>query len=443
MKTLRSLFQLAIWAALCVQPAAADLLLFPYGANQRGFVACLELPSLNYEVYMPPAYSTNGPPLPILYTYRPSGGGMVTQFRAVCSNLNIILVGVVGPANTNTNVVYRESYAVARDIRRRVLFDPTAEFAAGFSGGGLNSYRFSRMRAQHVSGVFAMAGWLGVSNINPYKPVDGVQTNLLVARATGNSDTSAIFYNSLDGPFLNSCGAVVQDWFFDGGHVVAPDSVKLECLSWLVANRVPAGATDRADAATLAAGWRAQMNAGQHETVLRECVAMLMARPRSWFAYQAQLILDDLLSRYTLFRSLNMEALASGDFAQEMFFYTMHGASQAGDMNRYHSALKALTGCTPVLIDRVPDIRQFLATFGFPVPRPEMIPGATADTLSVLLRKDTPGLMYSLESRAQMEAGVWQPAAVSPQETNTTWRASVPAGPGVDAGYHRLNATLP
>jgi hypothetical protein len=34
-------------------------------------------------------------------------------------------------------------YAVTRDIRERVLFDPTAEFAGGFSGGGECSYMLS------------------------------------------------------------------------------------------------------------------------------------------------------------------------------------------------------------------------------------------------------------------------------------------------------------
>ena len=54
------------------------LLPFPLSANQRGTVRCLERPSVTYDIYLPPAYSTNGAALPILYTLNPGGGGMVS-----------------------------------------------------------------------------------------------------------------------------------------------------------------------------------------------------------------------------------------------------------------------------------------------------------------------------------------------------------------------------
>ena len=49
--------------------------------------------------------------------------------------------------------------------------------------------------------------------------------------------------------------------------------------------------------------------------VLRECVAVLMSQPRSWNAYQAQLVLDDLEADYDTFRTLAVDNLAQGDFA--------------------------------------------------------------------------------------------------------------------------------
>jgi len=147
------------WSAF---QASADLLPFPWSANQRGYVFCLEKPSLSYYVYLPPAYSTNGPALPILYTFNPDGGGMVPALYSVCKQQNIICVGILGSQNYgSTDIWMRECAAVSRDIRHRVLFDPTAEFAGGFSGGGLASYVYSRFRAQHVAGVFTMAGWVG------------------------------------------------------------------------------------------------------------------------------------------------------------------------------------------------------------------------------------------------------------------------------------------
>src|SRR5215469_14340255 len=159
---------------------------FPLSANSRGTVTCLANPSYTYDIYLPPGYATNGTPLPILYTMWPTGGGMVSQFQAICGSMNIICVGITGTSNTlPLDRVLREFYSDALDIEQRVLFDPTAEFCAGFSGGGEFSYEFSRFRSQHVSGVLSMSGWLGrlngpgLTNVNYYSN-DRLQTNLLI-----------------------------------------------------------------------------------------------------------------------------------------------------------------------------------------------------------------------------------------------------------------------
>src|SRR6185312_14882685 len=146
-------------------PAFGNLLPFPLSAGQRGTVICLENPSFTYDIYLPPAYSTNGPPLPIFYTMYASGNGMVGTFTNSCANLNIIVVGLTGIKNgVPWDKVFREIYAVTLDVRHRVLYDPTAEFAGGESGGGECAYMFSRVRSQHVSGLFEMAGWLARYN---------------------------------------------------------------------------------------------------------------------------------------------------------------------------------------------------------------------------------------------------------------------------------------
>jgi len=202
----------SVTVTLTVYPSlpSTGLRPFPLSANQRGTVACLENPSYTYDIYLPPAYSSHGNPLPIFYTMDPSGGGMVSTFQSICSSLNIICVGITGSRNGRTWILeLPEMYAVTRDIRERVLFDPTAEFAGGLSGGGECSYMFSRLRAQHVAGVFEMAGWL--ARISPqYYGIDRVQTNLLDARTTGTTDTGATFYNPLDSNYLATCGVVIR-----------------------------------------------------------------------------------------------------------------------------------------------------------------------------------------------------------------------------------------
>jgi hypothetical protein len=303
-------FSLLIACTVIVSTAFAGLLPFPLSANQRGTVTCLENPSYTYDIYLPPAYSTNGTPLPIFYTMYANGGGMVSTFQSTCSSLNIIVVGITGTSNgVPWDKVLREIYAVTRDVRQRVLYDPTAEFVGGFSGGGECSYMFSRFRARHVAGLFEMAGWLGRGNLGAsvsYYGTDRVLTNLFIARITGTSDTSAIFYNPFDSNYLATCGAVIKDWSFSGGHTVPPTSSLAPCLSWLVSHRIPAGPNDQSNALALATDWQSRITAGQQESVLRECVSNLMIQPRSWFAYQAQLTLDQLMTNYTAFRSLNV-----------------------------------------------------------------------------------------------------------------------------------------
>ena len=469
------LVALLLGALLFSSPAFA-LLPFPLTGGQRGTVTCLESPSVTYDVYLPPAYTTNGTALPILYTFNPGGGGMVSDFQSVCASLNIIAIGVIGSANSNTwNSEFRQYYAVSRDVRQRVLFDPPAEFASGFSGGGECSYMFSRLRAQHVAGVLAMGGWLGRINGGPhvnYYSIDRVQTNLLVARTTGTTDTNTIFYNPFDSNYVATCGAVVKDWSCSGGHSSAPDSVKTDCLSWLLSQRSPAGVSDRSNSVVQAADWRSRTTAGQPESVLRECVATLMSQPRTWNSYQAQLVVDDLMTNYNSFRALAVDQLAQGDFASDLFFYLAYGAAYASDSPRYLASLKALTGITitngftgtlaitgiTVTVvfpttngsisitgtngDRSGDISSLLVQFGYPAPILQSsfvpIPG-TPGQMSVWLREDTPGLGYSLQYRSSAVNGNWWPVYTPPLETNTLWSVGINLPPYSSWRFYRVS----
>lgn len=478
MKALRCLWTFFIFltgSGFILCPAFAGLLPFPLSANQRGTVTCLENPSYTYDVYLPPAYSTNGTPLPIFYTMHPSGGGMVSTFQATGSSLNIIVVGITGTKNgVPWDKVLREIYAVTRDVRQRVLFDPTAEFVGGFSGGGECSYMFSRFRAQHVAGLFEMAGWLGRGNSGntvQYYSTDRVQTNLLVARTTGTTDTGSIFYNPFDSNYLASCVAHIQDWSFSGGHSIPPDSLKSACLTWLVSQRIPAGPNDRTNALTLATNWQARIIVGQQESVLRECVSNLMTRPRSWFSYQAQLTLDQLMTNYTAFRSLNVLNLAQGDFASDLFYYYAYGAATNADWSRYNSCMKALTGIivtngingtivipgiTVTVVfpgtngtifitgtngDRAGDIYSLLTNYNhYPSPQLQCSPDTSLGQMNLWLCEDTPGLAYSVQSRSNLVNDIWQGVSVTAIDTNTLWSAGVNVPPDSSSGYYRISA---
>ncbi len=424
----------------CASSALAQLP--PFGPY-RGYVYCVEKPTLAYDIYLPAAYLLNGSPLPIIYTFSPGGGGMVTDLMWACGRLNMICVGILGSSNdVGWEVIMRECATVARDIRQRVLFDPTAEFAGGFSGGGEVSFMYSRFRAQHVAGVLSMSGWLGRGGGYPwYQTTDRVVTNLLVARTMGTLDTGRFYILAPDSNYLASCAAVIHDEFFDGGHQVPPTTVQTNCLAWLLSQRIPAGPTDRSNALAQATAWRARSAADEKESVLRECVAAMMSHPRTWITLEAQLVLDELMLDYNSFRSLPVDELAQGDFASDLFYYLARGAGDAGDWARYWSGLKALTGITGVNGDRAGDVQSLLVNYSYPAP----VLQCTADTglgqLNLWFSKDTPGLNCLVQARTDVTTNSWSDFAVPALDTSTSWSAVISLPPDSTAGYYRLCTT--
>jgi len=422
---------------------------------------------------MPPGYTTNGTALPIFYTMYFNGGGMVGTFPSTCSSLNIIVVGITGTQNgVPWDKIMREIYADTRDIRQRVLYDPTAEFAGGFSGGGECAFMFARMGAQHVAGLFEIAGNEGRGNLGSlvqYYGTDRVQTNLLVARTTGTSDTAAVFYNPFVSNCLAPCGAVVKDWSFSGGHAVPASSLFSPILSWLVSQRTPAGPTDRTTAFMLSTNWQARIAAGQQQSVLFECVSNLMTFPRTWFAYQAQLTLDQLLTNDAVFRTLNVSNLAQADFASDLFYYCARGAATNADWKRYNSCMKALTGITitdefngtttttgfpspppfagytgSIYItttngDRAGDLYALLTNYvHYPSPQLQCSAAQSLNQLNLWIMEDTPGLAYAVKSRSDLLNASWQSLPVTVVDAHTMWFAAVNLSPESSIGYYRI-----
>jgi hypothetical protein len=404
--------------------------------------------------YLPTARLRNQRPrFADLYTFNPDGGGMVANFKLVCSNLNIICVGIIDVNNSaSSDIFMRECAAATRDIRLRVLFDPTAEFASGFSGGGLASYVYSRFRAQHVAGAFQMSGWLGRGATYPtYQSTDRVLTNLLVTRAMGLSDGGGWVMTPDSNYLAQCCGTVFHDEFFTGGHQVAPDDVKSNCLSWLISQRIPAGANDQSDASAQESSWRARIAAGEQEKVLRECVADLMNHPRSWLALQAQLVLDDLMADEISFRSMTMSNLAKGDLAGDLFYYTARGAGNLTVVTpwfadsfsgpRYRSALQALTGITDVNGDRAGDIRNLLIKYSYPGPVIEWLADASSGKMNLWFKKNSPGVDSFLESRTNLVTEAWQAINSPVVDDNTVWSTKLDLPLDIPSGFYRLRTS--
>jgi hypothetical protein len=326
--------------------------------------------------------------------------------------LQFIVVGVIEPDNSKYFHDYVDAkYAVSRDLRQRLYYDPTAVYATGLSGGAFVSFDYAKFYRPFLAGVLSMAGWMGYE----YGPTDRYLTNLLVARTTGKSDLATNPPKDLE--FLHSCGAVVRDWFFAGGHETAPDPVKRECFAWLFAQRIPPGPGDRSDAEAKAASWRRAISEGNGEIVLRECVASILTKPRSYEAHHAQLVLDELQSDFSLFREFNVQGLASGDDAVELFFFRAFGAgklmAKSGNPNVYFSSLKTLTGVVDTGGHRHDNLLDLYNRYGFPLEFDSI--ELHEQTVTLSYRQEVPLLDYEISTATELTSVAWSPVDVAPQ----------------------------
>ena len=350
-------------------------------------------------------------------------------------------------------------YAISRDVRTRILYDPSQEFAGGLSGGGECSYMFARLRGQHVAGVIECAGWLGRINVGAsvqYYGIDRVQTNLLVMRTTGSTDTGAQFYDGFDSNFLATCNAQVTDFPFSGGHAYPPSSTLRSCLQQLIALHQGNGPNDQQNALTLYTNWQARIATNDGNNVLRECVSNLMSFPRTWFAYQAGLTLDQLLANYNAFSQYDVSNLALGDYAADLFYYYARGAANAGDTNRYYSCLHALTGITAnndyvgtitisnivvpvdfvttngidyittVTNDHAQDVTSLETAFGYGKPWLKIAPVQPGSPLTLTLLKSAPWMQYGVLGTSNLINGSWSNTYYyTNTETPTIWSATL------------------
>jgi len=409
---------------------------FNLAPGQRGTVHCVNHPDIAYDLYLPPGYSSNGTPRPLLWTFHPNGNGMVSDFQSVASSLQMIVVGILESRNgMNSYDTIDVRFAVARDLRRRVNYDPTAMFASGWSGGAVDSFEQSKMIRQHLAGIFSMSGWLE----NRTGDFDRYLTNLLVSRANGNTDAAANYYLVPDGDYLRSWGVVIRDTMFSGGHVISPDSVKLDCLSWLLSQRIPAGPNDRTNAMTQAASWRSAIALGDRETMLRQCVNSIITKPRTYEAHYAQIVLDELLDDYPRFRRLTVTNLVSGLMAGDFFFHLIFGAATCGEQDYYKSCLKAAGGVTDT--DRQPDYRSLMNQNG--VPQPEFNYSSTGRVLRLTWFKDADWLEYTPIETTDLTSGAWMPISVSElNNSDGSFSVELPTGSNGQK-FYRLSARNP
>lgn len=339
---------------------------FPVNPGEQKRVTTLRWPQEQYDIYLPSTYSSTSNPLPLFFTLSPGGGGLVSQFKNVAEEKQVIVVGLLDSKNGRAyKYIYPNIYAVLRDLMERVNYDPTAVYAAGFSGGGWGSYDLTKYYRPHLTGVFSMGGWLG----NQYDPHDRFRSGLLVARSAGTNDAGARYVADRDYRYLTPFGVIVSDYEFSGGHQVAPDSVKRLVIDWLVSNRQMPTDSAQVDAENAAASWRQRIINHEDEAVFLECVAVLLNQQQSFIAKEAQRIVWDLMDNYERFSTYDLTDKFSGEFANDFFWGMAFGPGHLGDLDVFYSCSMAAEKVTDTLGSFVSDPQTMLSDIGLPPPR--------------------------------------------------------------------------
>jgi hypothetical protein len=282
--------------ALEVTPAPA----LGIAPGERGLVSVPGHPAY-YDLYLPTAYANTRNFPPVLFTFNPSGGGMVDHFRTVAEEKGWIVVGVAQSRNLQGSQIKRLfSHAVMQHALENLRFDPNRIFVAGMSGGGWASFDAAKIDAPLVAGVFSMGGWLG----QQYSlQRDIYLSGILVARANGDNDTGANAWLSSDRNYLRNWtdNENIKDWSFPGGHVPAPEFVQREVFDWLIANTMASTRVEQDEAREQEALWKAEITAGEVRRVFEDVVNIAFYQPRTPLALAAWRTMDFLLSRDDLF----------------------------------------------------------------------------------------------------------------------------------------------
>jgi hypothetical protein len=412
---------------------------FNISPGQRATIRCVDHPDIAYDLYLPSTYSATGNPRPLLWTFHPNGNGMVSDFQSVANSLQMIVVGIIESRNfIEWYSTMDVRFAVARDLRRRVNYDPTAVFASGWSGGGVESFEHSKILRPHLAGVFSMCGWLE----NRYGDFDRYLTNLLVSRANGDADTGANYYLVPDGDYLRSYGVVIRDTIFPGVHQISPDAVKLDCLSWLLSQRTAAGPNDRTNAMNHATAWRAAIQAGDRATVLQACVNSILSNPRTYESHYAQIVLDELMSDFAHFRAVNVTNLASGPIAGDLFYFMALGAAQSWEQDYFYSCLKAASMLTDQGSYRGPDLRALMIKYGFPEPQFRYSYAASSTELTFTYTKDAAWADYTWIETSDLSSGAWMPSSVTEHDNGDGTFSVVAPTSGAEQRFYRLQAQV-
>lgn len=297
-----------------------------------------------YDVYLPTTYHSSPDPFPVLLTFAPSGGGMVSHFQAVAEERKWIIIGL---SQARNGYSHRDKAPFSMSVLHHALdtlrIDPNRIFASGMSGGGWSAFDFAKKHSPLTAGVFSMGGWLGGAQSTTR---DIYLPGLKVARANGDNDTGANSWLFADRNHLQRylSPSDIRDWSFSGGHVPAPAAVQREVFDWLIAETTASTAAERDAANRQEALWKARISAGQGPAVYLEIMTAAVDSARTPNALAAIRALDFLLERPTLFLRTQPDAFPSHprrDYIMQHLYLSLFAHHQQRDPARLISGAAA------------------------------------------------------------------------------------------------------
>jgi hypothetical protein len=141
-----------------VSSASVNQLLGEVSAERYKRMLPVDQP-INWEVYVPPAYSPDAPPGVFVFINALNSGKVPKDWQALMDKHNLIWIGANASGN-NVNTQHRITYAILAPaiISREYAVDLQRVYIAGISGGGRVASRVAPLFAKRFKGAIYIIG---------------------------------------------------------------------------------------------------------------------------------------------------------------------------------------------------------------------------------------------------------------------------------------------
>ena len=233
---------------------------------------------------------------------------MVEALRPSAEKYGWVVIGCDTIQNGSNPLDSYRFYEILMDVRNRIPHDRRETYLAGFSGGGMRAYGFTRTFWNEFAGVIAFGGWIG-----NYDDDDWFPSRLAIARLNGSNDTGAIYWGNIDSGYFLSSGCSLRYYLSDGGHQIASPPYVDQAMSWLMQDfqtngvlHLPTNQVAEAPHALSLA--RAAFRQGQYGLSATQTVHFISYYPWCWESQEGEGLLVGIFSNALFSSSFEMDA---------------------------------------------------------------------------------------------------------------------------------------